>query len=60
MNNVTPKKPFDITKHEFSDDFTYFDFELCKDEGIVIVDGGINKNDVIAIAKALGVTGDDL
>ncbi len=52
--------PFDITKHEFSDDFTYFDFESRIVEGVVIVDGGINKDDVVAIARALGVTGDDL
>lgn len=58
------KKPFDITKHEFSDSRITLD---CVDgEGDINIyyqenyDFYINKQDAIAIAKAHGVTGEDL
>ena len=61
---VIPRKPFDITKHEF------VDLEIGQAEingdGIQLnmVDNSrpaiIYKRDVIAIAKALGVTAEDL
>lgn len=57
------KKPFDITKHEFSDweissaDFEHDEFTLRFFEVNAI---HLNKDDAIAIAMALGVTGEDL
>lgn len=66
------QKPFDITKHEFSDldlsmriddvdrgvlTIKYFDNYHDLDDS---ADSTINKDDAIAIAKALGVTGEDL
>lgn len=63
-NTPAAKKPFDISEHEFSDgdiDFAFkngkFLIEIDSDRGIY---GEIKKQDVIAIAKALGVTGEDL
>lgn len=56
-------KPFDITKHDFSDweissaDFEYGEFTLRFFEVNAI---HLNKSDAIAIAMALGVTGGDL
>jgi hypothetical protein len=63
------KKPFDIRGHEFSCE----NFKACKpswigdDLQIEIIDSDfthhdalLNKDDAIAIAKALGVTGEDL
>ena len=61
--DVEVKKPFDITKHDFSDweissaDFEYGEFTLRFFEVNAI---HLNKQDAIAIAKALGVTGEDL
>lgn len=54
------RKPFDITQHEFSDEFTYFDFELHKDRGGIIIDGEVNRGDIIAIAKHFKLTAEDL
>ena len=68
--DVEVKKPFDITKHEFSDD----DLSVTKSDGgtmwIDIEYGNLGnrcsasalviKQDAIAIARALGVTGEDL
>lgn len=57
------KKPFDITKHDFSDweissaDFEYDEFTLRFFEVNAI---HLNKDDAIAISKALGVAGEDL
>lgn len=52
------RKTFDITKHEFSDKLAEYLFlpglnRLC-------FKGDIRKQDAIAIAKVLGVTGEDL
>lgn len=63
MNNVTPKKPFDITKHEFSCDVFYsanLRNNVIELEGDYCVNYTIDKADLIAMCKALGVTGDDL
>ncbi len=59
------KKPFDITKHDFSDDYVLraeledgcsLSVELQSHElGFI----SFNKNDAIAISKALGVTAED-
>tara|TARA_R110001592_G_C13193009_1_gene753689 strand:- start:16388 stop:16570 length:183 start_codon:yes stop_codon:yes gene_type:complete len=55
-----PKKPFDIDNyqspslHESEQPYVGFG------DGFLIVDGKINKDWSIAIAKALGVTGEDL
>ena len=61
--DVEVKNPFDITKHEFGDTVQHFEsdgFELS----LYCVDGfrhiELYKDDAIAIAKALGVTGEDL
>ncbi len=58
-----PIKPFDITKHEFSCS-SFYSAELKGNavilEGDYCVNYEINKDDSIAIAKALGVTGEDL
>ncbi len=60
-----PKKPFDITKHEFIES----DIQLSEVFGgrirLHLMSQDLpyvecSKTDVIAIAKALGVTGDDL
>lgn len=66
-----PKKPFDITKHEFDDpawsinevnaEHGYIDFynhETCTDDGDH-ESHSINKDDAIAITKALGATAED-
>ena len=60
------KKPLDITKHEFSDKDIRLS-SLCESKiELAVDDCGIehyltfNKSDSIAIAKALGVTGEDL
>ena len=50
----------DIAKHEWSDESTYFDFELHKDKGVAIIDGEVNRNDIIAIARFLKVKPEDL
>ena len=58
-------KPFDITKHEFSEGLSISNMCESKVE-IEFKDNDdfnyvpLNKSDVIAIAKALGVTGEDL
>jgi len=61
---IHPKKPFDISEHEFSDSYVYNAYcgsgnlSLFEDTGLRMIK--INKEDAIAIAKALGVTGEDL
>jgi len=69
----TPKpKPFDITKHEFSDPawsineidvgqgyIDFYNHETCTDDGDADTHV-LDKDDAIAIAKALGVTGEYL
>ena len=57
-----PIKPFDITKHEFSDTVGFVE---CDGSELTLNCTGCNyvelyKDDAIAIAKALGVTGEDL
>ncbi|YP_010660120.1 hypothetical protein PP589_gp36 [Pseudoalteromonas phage HS5] len=59
------KKPFDITKHEFSEGLSISN--MCKLSVEVKFNNNddsnyvpLHKDDVIAIAKALGVTGEDL
>ena len=65
-------KPFDITKHEFSDPawsineidvgqgyIDFYNHETCTDDGDADTHV-LDKDDAIAIAKALGVTGEDL
>jgi hypothetical protein len=54
---VEVKKPFDITKHEVSNHVT-----VLESGELGVFDSGwvIDKNTAIAIAKALGVTGEDL
>lgn len=47
----------DTTKHDLSEQDFYF---ALLEDGIMVVDGHINKQDAIAIAKALGVTAEDL
>lgn len=61
------QKPFDIGEHRFSDDEIRDVYFAASDEVVMInhidecVNGlCLNKADAIAIAKALGVTGDDL
>ncbi len=70
IEDVEVKKPFDITEHEFSDS----DLSVVKSDGgtmwVDIENGSLDercnasamiiKQDAIAIAKALGVTGEDL
>ena len=63
---VEVKKPFDITKHEFSDKDIRLS-NLCESKiELAVDDCGIehyftlNKDDAIAIVKSLGVTGEDL
>jgi len=57
-------KPFDITKHEFSDSIANpkAKLNLRSTVTIDVFDKWLmlNKQDAIAIAKALGVTGEDL
>lgn len=58
-----PRKPFDITNHNFGDSVQHV--ELCGFElTLYCVDGyrhvEIYKEDAIAIAKALGVAAEDL
>lgn len=58
-------KPFDITKHEFSDSDVCIDYlNISKDklmvETSIHTPAILNKYDVIAMAKALGVTREDL
>ena len=66
------KKPFDITKHEFSDPawsineidvgqgyIDFYNHETCTDDGDDDTHV-LDKDDAIAIAKALGVTGENL
>lgn len=57
-------KPFDITQHEFSDAMANLKAIKSESGDIVIRIGSswifLNKDDSIAIAKALGVTGEDL
>ena len=67
--NKTPK-PFDITKHEFSDDdlsvtksdggTMWIDIEYCNLGNRCSASALVIKQDAIAIARALGVTGEDL
>ncbi len=56
-------KSFDITKHEFSDTVQHVESDGCE-LSLYCVDGfrhvELYKDDAIAIAKALGVAGDDL
>lgn len=47
----------DVTEYKLSDRDFYF---ALLEDGIMVVDGHINKQDAIAIAKALGVTAEDL
>lgn len=62
---VAGEKPFDITQHEWSD-ITMQGYEAAKcANGSIILNGSskskvINKKDGIAIARALGVTAEDL
>jgi hypothetical protein len=58
-----PRKPFDISGHDFSDEAVSFDVM----NSVILIDSaganlyvGFNKADAIAIAKALGVKGSDL
>ena len=61
------KKPFDITKHDFSD-FRIVDAETSVNKRKLRLNfdnldfhyADLSKDDAIAIAKALGVTGEDL
>jgi hypothetical protein len=58
----SPKKPFDISEHEFSDTVGFV--ELANGE-LTLNCTGLNyielyKDDAIVIAKVLGVTGEDL
>lgn len=57
------KKPFDITKHEFGDTVQHMESDGCE-LSLYCVDGfrhvELYKDDAIAIAKALGVTAEDL
>ena len=62
---LIPSKPFDITKHEFSEGLSISN--MCKLSVEVKFNNNddsnyvpLHKDDVIAIAKALGVTGEDL
>ena len=64
-----PKKPFDITKHEFSDERISFSDTLDVDVGcdayyddsiIEVANYDFNKKDAIAIAKHFGLTIEDL
>ena len=56
-------KPFDITKYEFGDTIQHFE-SYGSELSLYCVDGfrhvELYKDDAIAIAKALGVTGEDL
>jgi len=69
---LIPSKPFDITKHEFSDPawsineidvgqgyIDFYNHETCTDDGDADTHV-LDKDDAIAIAKALGVTGEHL
>ena len=64
MNNVTPKKPFDITKHGFSSDnvrHVMFDYGYLNFNFNTRASGFfLSRDDAIAIAKAYDLTGDDL
>ena len=59
-----PRKAFDISEHEFSDS----DISDVRVSGVVCITGGydkpvtltLNKADSIVLAKALGVTAEDL
>lgn len=59
-------KPFDISEHEFSDSSVRISNICASAIELAVDDCGIehcmtqNKQDAIAIAKALGVTGEDL
>lgn len=57
-------KPFDISEHEFSDEMSNLKAMLSERGDVVIRIGSswifLDKSDSIAIAKALGVTGEDL
>ena len=56
------EKPFDISEHEFSDE-GLLDVRLASNRVIVdseLLTSSYSKDDAIAIAKALGVTGEDL
>lgn len=58
-------KPFDITKHEFSDGDACIDYVNTSKDKLIIETSIhtpviLNKKDSIAIAKALGVTAEDL
>jgi hypothetical protein len=63
----SPKKPFDISEHEFIDkwvrcaklvdDGDYLRINISNESFNTVIH---NKQDAIAIAKALGVTGEDL
>lgn len=63
-NSVVAKKPFDISEHEFSDSIA--EIKAKSNAGSTITLDvfekwiTLNKPDAIAIAKALGVTGEDL
>jgi hypothetical protein len=66
-NTPVAKKPFDISEHEFSDEEIRFVKVFHKEKYITTLlnKGAFNtvrhdKGDVIAMAKALGVTGEDL
>jgi hypothetical protein len=60
------KKPFDISEHEFSDSRVRISNICVSKIELAVDDCGIehymtqSKEDAIAIAKALGVTGEDL
>lgn len=61
---LIPSKPFDIPKHEFSEGLSISNMCESKVE-VEFKDNDCNyvplhKDDVIAIAKLLGVTGEDL
>lgn len=67
-SGVKPEqKPFDIGEHKFSPESHIKSAVGPDDDGYVCIDFDmsliftyLNKSDAIAIAKALGVTGDDL
>lgn len=67
MYKHSPKqKPFDITKHEFSDYSVCVDYLGGSNRDYLVVETSVNmpvilnKSDAIAMAKSLGATGEDL
>ena len=62
---LIPRKSFDISEHEFND-IDILRVNLFGDKVSIVMDADavvsaeLSKKDIIAIAKALGVTGEDL